>query len=190
MNNPVRVLLFIHYWWMILLLLVMVITITLAVQPDNKVGTIVAACAGAVSVIYFVQKQKLEELELFEKLFTRFNEQYGRMNERLQAVANGTQKDEVHIRSVLDSYFNLCAEEYLFYQQGLILRSVWQAWCLGMVAYLDSPHSNAFVTYLEGEQARFESYYGLTSEVIREGSRLVVAPPVGQTIRLWWTGNY
>ena len=35
-----------------------------------------------VSLIFFVQKQKLEELKLFKELFTEFNRRYDEMNGR------------------------------------------------------------------------------------------------------------
>jgi hypothetical protein len=36
----------------------------------------------------------------------------------------------------LVEYFNLCAEEYLFFKEGYIHPEAWQSWCRGMVYYL------------------------------------------------------
>ena len=105
-------------------------------QPDNVPANVVALCAGALGVVYFIQKQKIEELQLFERLFNRFNEQYAVMNADLKKIVAGQEPDEGKFRGLLDRYFNLCAEEFLFYEQGRILPCVWQAWCRGMLAYL------------------------------------------------------
>jgi hypothetical protein len=167
MNHPVRAFLFTHYWWLVTLIVVVAVPLVVLVsRPDNVAGNIVALCAGALGVVYFIQKQKLEELQLFERLFTRFNERYAAINADLQRIVAGQEPDEVVARRVLDGYFNLCAEEYLFYEQGRILPSVWRAWCRGMLTYLECV---VIREYWEAEVSR-DSHYGLTSEVIRRGA--------------------
>ena len=167
MNHPVRVFLFAHYWWIVTLVVAVAVPVTVLVsQPDNVAGNIVALCAGALGVVYFIQKQKIEELQLFERLFTRFNERYAAMNADLQRIAAGQEPDEGTARRVLEGYFNLCAEECLFYEQGRILPSVWRAWCRGMLAYLGC---EAIRKYWEAEVSR-DSHYGLTSDTIRRGA--------------------
>ena len=167
MNHPVRVFLFAHYWWIVTLVVAVAVPVTVFVsRPDNVDGNIVALCAGALGVVYFIQTQKIEELQIFERLFTRFNKRYAAMNADLQLIAAGHQPDESTVRQVLDRYFNLCAEEYLFYEQGRILPSVWRAWCRGMLAYLGC---EAIRKYWEAEVSR-DSHYGLTSDAIRCGA--------------------
>jgi hypothetical protein len=167
MNHKVRVFLFAHYWWIVTLFLAAAIpALVLASRPEYAAGNVVALCAGALGVVYFIQKQKIEELQLFERLFTRFNERYAAMNADLQRIAAGSESDADVTRRVLDGYFNLCAEEYLFYEQGRILPSVWRAWCRGMLSYLER---EAIRKYWESEVTS-DSHYGLTSDVIRLGA--------------------
>jgi len=179
MNHPVRVFLFTHYWWLVTLIVAVAVpVVVLMSRPDNLAGNIVALCAGALGVVYFIQKQKIEELQLFERLFTRFNERYAALNADLQRIVAGQEPVEAAVRRVLDGYFNLCAEEYLFQEQGRILPSVWRAWCLGMLSYLECV---AIRKYWEAEVSR-DSHYGLTSEAIRHGAGCrpkgeAVAPP-------------
>ena len=137
-------------------------------RPDNVPGNLVALCVGALGVVYFVQKQKNDDLQLFERLFTRFNERYAAMHADVQWVAAGRDAggDVARDREVLDAYFNLCAEEYLFYREGRILPPVWRAWCRGITAHLESDRVRA---YWEAEELR-GSHYGLTREVIRRGA--------------------
>ena len=56
--------------------------------------------------------------------------------------------------SVIESYFNLCAEEHLFYKRGFIDEDVWEAWQNGMRYYFGKD----VVADLWEEQNE-ESYY-------------------------------
>ena len=90
-----------------------------------------------MGVFYFVQKQKLEESQLFDRLFTRFNERYATLHPALQLAMREEGVLPQSSRDTLSAYFNLCAEEYLFYVEGRILPCVWQSWCRGMREYLN-----------------------------------------------------
>ena len=166
-NSPLRVWLFRHYWWVtVVLVLAVGWWVGWVSLPANRPANLVAVGVGGLSVIYFMQKQRMDETKLFEELFSRFNERYGKMNSALQEVIAGNQVDESRVRAVLDDYFNLCAEEYLFYQEGRIMRAAWRAWCRGMLSYLDNDRVRR---YWETEVSR-DSHYGLTTAEIRKGS--------------------
>ena len=170
MNNPLRMFWFKHYWWITPLLIIVLFSLMVNfTKPNNVEGNVLALLGGGLGVIYFVQKQKLEELQLFERLFTRFNERYNALNESLQRALQSANTDiEVDPgRTAFVSYFNLCAEEYLFYSQGRILPSIWRAWCRGMMIYLCDPR----VRQLWNREVASESYYGLHFEVIEAGAR-------------------
>ena len=69
------------------------------------------ACLGILlPSVYFVQKQKVEELRLFKELFASFNDRYDAMNEALNSILNreGNTSLSVEDRQVLIDYFNLC----------------------------------------------------------------------------------
>jgi hypothetical protein len=111
-----------------------------------------------ISSIYFVEKQKLEQMELFKELFTEFNRRYDDLNERLNQILDGDQekglsKDQA---SPLYDYFSLCGEEYLFYKRGFIYPEVWRAWCNGMKVL----GKNKRIRELWLKELRTESYYG------------------------------
>ena len=168
MNYPFRVFLFKHYWWMTVLLVAITVPILVTIsRPENMAGNVIALGAGALGVVYFVQKQKLEELQLSERLFTKFNERYAGMNSDLNRIASAADTFQKDAHEIMDRYFNLCAEEYLFYQQGHILPTVWQAWCRGMKELL---RCERIRKYWDEEQGK-DSYYGLTTEVINRGAR-------------------
>jgi hypothetical protein len=168
MNHPVRAFLFRHYPWLILAVLAVALpAVAYLSKPDNITANVATVLGGAAGVVFFVQKQKIEELQIFERLFTTFNQRYATLNEGLQAIVAGTASDDARSRDCLNDYFNLCAEEYLFYREGRILPDVWAAWCRGMLFYLQCPRIR---TQWDTEAAT-GSHYGLTFEVIEAGAR-------------------
>ncbi|MBM4339487.1 MAG: hypothetical protein FJ110_08070 [Deltaproteobacteria bacterium] len=122
---------------------------------------IITLVGSIISSIYFIEKQKLEQMALFKELFTDFNRRYDGMNERLNQILEEDQekplsKDQIHL---LYDYFNLCGEEYLFYKQGLIYPEVWKAWSNGIKIF----GKNKRIRDLWQKEAQSDSYYGLKS---------------------------
>lgn len=70
-------------------------------------------------------------------------------------------------RDLIVDYFNLCAEEYLFFREGYIHREVWRSWCRGMSWYLKRhPFKDVW-----NEEVQTESFYGLSMDVINNGAK-------------------
>ena len=78
--------------------------------------TFVTVMSSLLSVAYFLQKQKLEEMRLFRELFKECNGRYDSMNECLAVIA---QKGDIELscedRVKVVDYLNLCGEEYLYF---------------------------------------------------------------------------
>ena len=133
--------------------------ILVAILEPNfiKFEIALTALGGIFSSVYFVQKQKLEELKLFKELFTEFNHRYDRMNERLNKIRDGAENEELTVEEIncLYDYFNLCAEEYLYYKQGYILPEVWTAWKNGMKYFSGSRR----IRQLWKKELKENSYY-------------------------------
>lgn len=168
MNNPIRQFFF-RWYWLLALLLACVAIVMFFTQSVEKRWEISAATAGtAAGLIYFVQKQKLEEIRLFHELFTTFNERYRQLHERLTCISRRSSTDirERDEGEILDLYFNLCSEEYLFYEQGRILPDVWRTWCRGMLSYLRIAHIGDY--WQQQEQTNF--HYGFTLAEIELGA--------------------
>lgn len=113
---------------------------------------------GIFSSIYFVQKQRLEEVQLFKELFKEFNERYDKLNEALNQICEGDDKQELtsdQINTLYD-YFNLCGEEYLYYKEGYIYPEVWRAWSNGMKIFFQ----NKRIRGVWEKECRTDSYYG------------------------------
>ena len=156
-----------HYLWVTLTLLLLALAVASLLRPETWEEW--AAIIGVpVAFLVASQKQKTEELRLFKELFTEFNERYDRMNKRLYDIP--TEPEDLPLspdeRNVLFDYFNLCGEEYLFYEQGYIYPRVWVAWRNGMQIFF---FHNPRIKKLWVEELKTGSYYGLTvDEIVKQ----------------------
>ena len=126
---------------------------------ELKIEWVVSVLGGAGGLTTFLYAQHLQETRLFTELFQAFNERYNKLNQRLNAIAE-TAKIEIgpENRQILFDYFNLCAEEYLYFRAGYIDESVWQSWIRGMKVFADVPAmGKLWQLELEGG-----SYYGFS----------------------------
>lgn len=117
-----------------------------------------AVVAGFAAFIFFIHKQHLDETRLFMDLFKQFNERYDKLNNKLNDILDKPSEESLQLgeRKDLFDYFNLCAEEYLYFRSGYLEPQVWTAWRKGMKVYAASPRIRAlWVKELEGG-----SYYG------------------------------
>lgn len=154
-----------NYWWIAPIIGACLALAAFCFGGDGRVGLVGAVIAGTLGFCYFVQQQKLAETALFHQLFTGFNARYDKLNGPLAALLSETNLLPEQ-RNVIVDYFNLCAEEYLFYQQGYIPRIVWRSWCRGMAWYLKRhPFKDVW-----NEELSTESFYGLSLEVIHAGA--------------------
>src|SRR3989338_3476223 len=104
-----------HYWWIAILGAVIAIALIVTTMPSGKESLFVSVLGAAAGFCYFVQKQKVEELRLFKDLFSEFNRRYDELNDRLVDIRTWNVTDETARRKTLVDYFNLCAEEFLFF---------------------------------------------------------------------------
>ena len=169
MNNKFKSFWFKYYVWLVLVTLIICAFVILTAQVTDKPFALLATCIGiALTTIYFVQKQKLEEIKLFKELFTEFNQRYDNLNGEIADIKSKTMTDLSETNKILDDYFNLCAEEYLFYSEGRIHNLVWGAWCRGMKEHLSESTINDYWEKAQKEN----SYYGLTTKVIEKGATI------------------
>lgn len=90
-------------------------------------------------------------------LMTDFNTRYDRLNNSLQAAVWSTGAPFTEKQNLqFIEYFNLCAEEWLFWRKGYIDEVVWKAWENGMRQY----SKDGRVYELWTIEAGTDSYYG------------------------------
>lgn len=148
--------LYAHYWWLIIAAIFVAVPFLLHFK--EQISTAVTFAGALLSIAYFLQKQKLDELRLFRDLFKEFNARYDDMNEDLARIAAlPTAHLDEEARAKLVDYFNLCGEEYLYFRLGFIEPSVWSAWHNGMKVLIACP---AISSVWESER-QTSSYYDL-----------------------------
>lgn len=158
MHRSVRIKfwLFEHYWWLLCAAVAIALAILLA--RNEQVATVATVVGALLSIVYFLQKQKLEEMRLFREIFKECNARYDGMNEQLAIIAakppDALTREEKE--RVID-YLNLCGEESLYFKRGYVEPSVWQAWQNGMKAIVAAPSIRAV---WESEK-KTGSYYDL-----------------------------
>jgi hypothetical protein len=116
---------------------------------------------------YTVQKQELEESKLFRELFGEFNSRYDEMDPQLNQILWEDDQNKplsLEQKDTLNRYFNLCAEEFLYFRKGYIDPRVWDAWIKGMTIYCQ----NARVRKLWSKELENGSYYGFTLPCVDE----------------------
>ena len=122
-----------NYWWL-LCLAVLGSTATLFLIKE-QVATVATVVGVLLSIAYFLQKQKLEEMRLFREIFKECNARYDSMNEQLASIAlKEYEQITPEERGKIVDNRNLCGEEYLYFKRGYIDISVWTAWHSGMKA--------------------------------------------------------
>ena len=112
-----------------------------------------------ISFIYFIQKHQLDEARLFKDLFLEFNARYDALNAGLHSIMEKESSEPLSSteKHHLFDYFNLCAEEYLFYCKGYIYPEVWMDWLNGMHGYYLHPRIQKL---WHEETNQTDSYYG------------------------------
>lgn len=154
--------LFQHFTLLVVFAGVVVVVLlgTFGARIDWKI--VVPVVSVVISMIFFAQKQRLDELRLFSELFATFNERYDEMNEGLSVLTHKSSFSADDCAMLID-YFNLCGEEYLYYRLGYVYPEVWDAWLSGMRFYYAN---SAIGTFWEAELAQ-GSYYGLKARLLK-----------------------
>lgn len=123
---------------------------------------------GSIATIYFgFLKLKIENDLLFKELFNSFNEKYdSKFNDLINDIKIDANKQIIgDDRNIVIDYFNLCAEEFLWYSKKRIPNGVWKAWKAGILENLEIQQINE-IYELETSTSRGKtSYYGLYEEL-------------------------
>ncbi len=166
MNTRLKFWIYQNYLALIILTVVVSVVLVVLLWPHiNNPGILLTIFGSLASLIFIIQKQQLEEMNSFKEVFNEFNRRYNGLNESLNSIVR-TNPDQSLSKEQIDilyDYFNLCGEEYLFYQKGYIYPEVWRAWCNGIYYYLSHPSIGK--TWKQEEET--DSYYGLTLERIK-----------------------
>jgi hypothetical protein len=148
-----------YAWLFILLCVGLIIFVYVVGKAVPKIEWVVSILGGVGGLTTFLYTQHLQETRLFTELFQKFNERYDELNQPLGSIAEaGVSGIHGERRQTLIDYFNLCAEEYLYFSAGYIDAAAWRSWARGMKYYADVP---AIREIWEQELAK-DSYYGFS----------------------------
>jgi hypothetical protein len=148
-----------------LAMLGVVIGIIWAAIPSFRVvplWTVLAGLGGCVAALY---KQQLDDTKAFNDLFRHFTERFGTLNGQLDRIvlANPEIPLEPDERDALMDYFNLCAEEFLYFKSGYLDDEVWRSWIEGMKFFAKNPRIAAV---WRTELLSQDAYYGFPPSLV------------------------
>lgn len=148
-----------------LVFLLILLAIHLVLPEPKRAEFFVPALVATAGLAYFLYAQHLQETRLFSDLFRQFNERYDSLNEGLNKILElpaDHMLTQVE-RQALYDYFNLCAEEHMYFTAGYVDLDVWRSWKNGMRVYAKHPA----IASLWAEELRSGSYYSFTLDVLR-----------------------
>lgn len=125
--------------------------------PNTYSGTefLIATVGGIWALAFYLQQRHAEDARFLKELMTEFNSRYNGLNGPLQEAIWSPTEFSKEQRLCFIDYFNLCAEEHVFWEKGYIDKKIWQAWQAGMAYYWQDPRVRKL-----WEEERGPSYYG------------------------------
>jgi hypothetical protein len=150
---------FVYRWVWVVVLVLLGAAIFVPIHFKGWSWQILVPAIGALfSAAYSIQKHQLEEDRLFRELFGEFNRRYDSLNKDMNRIHEENEGGQLgqEDTATLYKYFNLCAEEYLYYKRGYIYPEVWGAWENGMRWFCQ----NARIRELWSKELETNSYYG------------------------------
>lgn len=124
---------------------------------------IIGSISIVISFLFGRQKNRIEKDRLFKELFESFNNKYNnKLNDIFTQLRLGVVKEiNEDEKLLIIEYFNLCAEEYLWYTKKVIPNPVWKSWEAGMKENIKIPQIlKIYKTEMENVDTKI-SYYGL-----------------------------
>lgn len=150
-----------YYPWLFAVLVLAV----LFILPERRSPELLLPAIGSVAAfVHFLYLQHNQNTERFICLFLDFNARYDRLNNDLNELflKDGALLLTNQEKQLLYDYFNLCAEEYLYFKAGYIDVEVWRSWLRGMRYFA----GNTAIQSLWKEELTSGSYYGFTFALI------------------------
>lgn len=145
----------------VVLAVVLVLFVGFKADADSK--TVLGLAGGIAAAYAFIYKQSLDDTRFFRELFREFNERFEKKNQALNGIRERANGDpafalEPGDTDTLMDYFNLCAEEYLYFKSGFIDPEVWQSWLAGMRYFAACPKIRA--VWENDLRQQGNAYYG------------------------------
>jgi len=137
-----------------------------ALPVAKQTPELLLSLLGTVAAFFhFLYAQHKANTDRFAILFKDFNERCSNLNTNLNRI-KGLQANALIDSAesqVLYDYFNLCAEEYLYFKAGYIDAEVWASWIHGMNHFAES----TLIRSTWARELEQGSYYGFTLSILK-----------------------
>ena len=151
-------------WWFCGLAIIALIGFFLLPEQLQSAELLLSVIGGIAAFIHFLYSQHNSNTDRFIKLFQEFNLRFDKLNDQLNKIylsSTSSIADESDLQTLYD-YFNLCAEEYLYFKSGYIDQDVWNSWLAGMRYFAENPEIRR-IWRREVDQG---SYYGFGLDLL------------------------
>jgi len=136
---------------------VLILIVYLLVPPSHQSeGVLLTVIGGIGAIAFYLHRRHAEDARLIKELLKEFNDRYDQLGSTLQFAISRRGDFEKETDLTFIRYFNLCAEEWVYWRLGYIYDEVWEAWRKGMKQYSKDPR----VMAIWDEEAKGDSYYG------------------------------
>ena len=142
--------------WCVVASAVVILLDIIVPSPYRSASVLLAIVGSFWALAFYFHWRRANDARFVKELLTEFNDRYDKLGSDLQfAIWNrGEFEKETQLKFI--RYFNLCAEEWLFWKAGFIYEEVWRAWENGMKQYGRDPR----VMALWEKEKKTDSYYG------------------------------
>ena len=152
---------FIFYRYFLLIFAIIVLAFSawlILFNPSIGLNSLIVITGAFLSLVYFIQKQALAETKLFKDIFAESNKRFEELSVELNQMIDAKGELTKEEKRVLDTYFNLCSEEYMYFKMGYVPTMAWQAWRTGMEGIMAVERIGNYWK----QQKRSKARYGLS----------------------------
>lgn len=158
-------------WWFGALTITVIVGFFLIPDQLPSAQVLLSVIGGLAAFFHFLYSQHNSNTDRFIKLFQEFNARFDKLNDHLNRICMSPTipiSDGKDLQ-VLYDYFNLCAEEYLYFKSGYIDQEVWKSWLAGMRYFA----ANSEIRRVWQREVDQGSYYGFTLKLLEAAATSV-----------------
>ncbi len=126
---------------------------------EKQTPELLISLLGSIAAFFhFLYAQHKSNTDRFVALFKEFNSRFDTLNDDLNRIRELSPNTllEPKDKQRLYDYFNLCAEEYLYFKSGYVDAEVWSSWLRGMAHFASSDA----IRQIWDKELQQGSYYG------------------------------
>jgi hypothetical protein len=144
-------------WPWIIAVSILLIAACTFLPKEYRNGSVLLSAVGTLwALAFYLHGRHADHAKFAKELKTDFNNRYDSLSTDLQRGIWREGSFEVDVKLKFIKYFNLCAEEWLFWRAGYIYDPVWDAWHNGMKQY----SKDSRVMAIWADELKTDSYYG------------------------------